>query len=166
MRGVDSALQFAVSYHNFVYFFLSSIHVESWYYSWIGSIWDFYKLFGGEWGEFDIIFFFAQFGLHVLQLVALTTAHGFLVGIDSYTLPTITHEASLDLITFFCYLWLYCQKALVDVVWYKEWIWTFFQLRDEEKEMIMNNNLSASKRRHGWWSIRLNPGPYMLDFKS
>lgn len=43
--------------------------------------------------------FFAQFGLHVLQLVALTTAHGFLVGIDSYTLPT-TYEASLDLITF------------------------------------------------------------------
>jgi hypothetical protein len=42
----------------------------------------------------------------------------------------------------------------------------FSVIRDEEKEMIMNNNLSASKRRHGWWSIRLNPGPYMLDFKS
>jgi len=35
----------------------------------------FINFFGGEWGEFDIIFFFAQFGLHVLQLVALTTAH-------------------------------------------------------------------------------------------
>lgn len=37
----------------------------------------------------------------------------------------------------------------------------FSVIRDEEKEMIMNNNLSASKRRHGWWSIRLNPGPYI-----
>lgn len=44
MRGVDSALQFAVSYHNFVYFFLLSIRVESW------SIlnWYFYNNVGGE----------------------------------------------------------------------------------------------------------------------
>ena len=56
MRGVDSALQFAVSYHNFVYFFcrqfmlnpdiipelvVSGIFINFW----------------GEWGEFDIIFF-------------------------------------------------------------------------------------------------------------
>jgi hypothetical protein len=48
MRGVDSALQFAVSYHNFVYFFLLSIRVESW------SIlnWYFYNNVGGEgWGD-------------------------------------------------------------------------------------------------------------------
>lgn len=43
----------------------------------------------------------------------------------------------------------------------------FSVIRDEEKEMIMNNNLSASKRRHGWSVDKAQSGAvYMLDFKS
>ena len=58
MRGVDSALQFAVSYHNFVYFFfcrqfmLNPDIIPELVVSGI-----FINFLGGEWGEFDIIFF-------------------------------------------------------------------------------------------------------------
>jgi len=84
MRGVDSALQFAVSYHNFVYFFcrqfmLNPDIIPELVVSGIFII----VLMGGHLGGVRHLSF-AQFGLHVLQL-ALTTAHGFLVGIHSYT---------------------------------------------------------------------------------
>ena len=79
MRGVDSALQFAVSYHNFVYFFfcrqfmLNPDIIPELVVSGI-----FINFFWGRVGGVRHHIFFAQFGLHVLQLVALTTAHGLL----------------------------------------------------------------------------------------
>ena len=57
MRGVDSALQFAVSYHNFVYFFCRQFMLNPDIIPELVVSGIFINFFGGEWGEFDIIIF-------------------------------------------------------------------------------------------------------------
>jgi len=57
MRGVDSALQFAVSYHNFVYFFCRQFMLNPDIIPELVVSGIVINFFGGEWGEFDIIFF-------------------------------------------------------------------------------------------------------------
>jgi len=78
MRGVDSALQFAVSYHNFVYFFCRQFMLNPDIIPELVVSGIFINFFGGGVGGVRHHNFLHSLVLHVLQLVALTTAHGLL----------------------------------------------------------------------------------------
>jgi len=78
MRGVDSALQFAVSYHNFVYFFCRQFMLNPDIIPELVVSGIFINFFWGGVGGVRHHNFLHSLVLHVLQLVALTTAHGLL----------------------------------------------------------------------------------------